>query len=223
MRELPPQLFIQYMLYIDVVDRLIRTAPLYYVQRDPRELGIFSWVVDRKGRLRTPLEELWQELILPILQTQSATDPIPMLAGADYSHFSPFEMRRPGATGGDEAPGPRDDTVVDSRALFKNQLRFEDSRNELGLELVDIAISALARALNGSLAEEGWRDLGTLMIYQEPQSLRFVHFSADPVEQGIRRARVTKMAEIVASMQKRGKSMFSDENIRMLLRERRGL
>jgi hypothetical protein len=221
MRGLPPQLFIQCMLYIEVVDRLIRRAPLYYVQREPRELGTFAWVVDRKGENVTPSENLWQQIILPILQERSHTDPTPMLAGADYSYFKRFEMSRPAsATPNGNLDLTGDDTVVDTRAMFKDQLRFADSREEIGLELVDITISALGRALNGTLRQQGWNELGSLMIYQEPQSLRFVHFSPRAEEQGVQRERSTRMVAIVELLQRKGKSMLSDENIMKMFHDR---
>jgi hypothetical protein len=218
MRGLPPQLFIQCMLYIEVVDRLIRRAPLYYVQREPRELGTFAWVVDRKGVRVTPFENLWQQIILPFLQDRSHTDPTPMLAGADYSFFKPFEMPRPASATRKKNLDPAgDDMVVDTRAMFKDQLRFADSRDELGLELVDITISALGRALNGTLGQQGWNELGSLMIYQEPQLLRFVHFSPRAKEQGVQRERSTSMAAVVELLQRQGKSMLNDENILKML------
>lgn len=223
MRKLPPQLFIQCMLYIDVIDRLIRKAPLYYVQREPRELGTFAWIVDRKNEKLTPVEKLWQQIILPILQKQSEANPMPMLTGADYSYFAPFEMPRPRLAvavedGVSDSAG--DDLVVNTRALLNDRLRFEDSRNELGLELVDIAISALGRALNGSLGQHGWRDLGRLMIYQHPQSLRFVHFSLKAEEHGILRERTTSKAEVVELLHRQGKPMLSAKNVREVLRDR---
>jgi hypothetical protein len=219
MRKLPPQLFIQCMLYIDVINRLIFKAPLYYVQREPRELGTFSWVVDGKNEKLTPLEKLWQQIILPMLQKKSETNPMPFLADADYSYFAPFTMLRPHSAA-EDADSAGDSLVVNTRALLMDQLRFEDSRDELGLELVDIAVSALARALNGSLGQHGWRDLGKLMIYQHPQSLRFVHFSPNVEEQGVHRMRTTDKAEVIELLQRQGKSMLSDENIRMVLHDR---
>jgi hypothetical protein len=184
LRKLSPQLFVQHQMTLALLDRVLRHAPLYLVQRKPEELGSFTWIVDAKGDQLTTYEKLWSQLILPSQQARTARDPHPIVEGADYSHFERFLLDETGI--GDPPYEPLDKAGVrsiDGRKLLMD-LSFEDSRTELGLELVDVATNALARALNGHLKRAGWTGLGRLMIRKRSQTLRMVAFKAQKADHG---------------------------------------
>jgi len=152
---LPLQLFVQARLTWLLIDRVIRVSTLYYVQARPAELGSFCWRFDAKEPSKvTQYEELWSTLLLPMLQTRSEADPYVMLQGADYSHFERFDMRA-------EVNGEMK-RVTDLRELFRDR-DFVQSRDEIGVQLCDMLLSAFTRAFNGTL-QTGWEHLGRLMI-----------------------------------------------------------
>jgi hypothetical protein len=49
-RAMPNQLFLQAFATWELIIRTIREGTLYYVQRQPQELGEIGWVIDRKDR-----------------------------------------------------------------------------------------------------------------------------------------------------------------------------
>lgn len=152
---LPLQLFVQARLTWLLIDRLIRVSTLYYAQARPAELGSFCWRFDAKEPSKvTQFEELWSTLLLPLLQRRSETESNVMLQGADYSHFERFETRA-------EVDGETK-SVTDLREVFRDR-DFVQSRDEIGLQLCDMLLSAFTRAFNGTL-QTGWEHLGRLMI-----------------------------------------------------------
>ena len=52
-RMMPNQLFLQAVATWELIIRTIREVTVYYVQRQPLELGDISWVIDRKDRTIT--------------------------------------------------------------------------------------------------------------------------------------------------------------------------
>jgi len=89
---MPNQLFVQAYLTIELVNRVVQTATLYYSQRIPEELGGFDWVVDRKDRELTAMERLWTTLIVPIGQTRAFEEPFITLKEGNYAHFNRFRL-----------------------------------------------------------------------------------------------------------------------------------
>ncbi len=55
-------------------------------------------------------------------------------------------------------------TGIDAKKLLTEKRSFEDSRNNLGLQLADIASTTLCRALNGNLLSAGWKPFARLLI-----------------------------------------------------------
>ena len=83
---LPNQLFLQAMITIELMKRILENSTLYYSQCMPKELGAFNWVVDAKDSnvSKTNYEELWSTLLMPILQTNFK---LGQLEDGDYSYF----------------------------------------------------------------------------------------------------------------------------------------
>lgn len=87
-RAMPNQLFLQAMATWELVIRTVREATLYYAQWQPIELGDISWVIDRKNRTITEMEETWSTLILPLSETAFVKKPLLCIQGEDYVHIS---------------------------------------------------------------------------------------------------------------------------------------
>jgi hypothetical protein len=159
---------------IELVLRVIEESTLYYVQRLPDELGSIEWIIDRKDRKITEMEDTWSTLILPMSESHFVRKPLICLLGADYSHFDARygiraddeEMNRHvawtreayGIQGDDRGPG------LNSGLLLSEQRQFSDSAGSLGLQLADMLAAILRRALNNRLQPEGWSRIGRLFI-----------------------------------------------------------
>lgn len=168
MMALPPQLVLQTVLTIRLVENVLETATLFYVQRRPVELSSFDWTVDAKNVTLTNFERLWSTAILPMLQTASITSPFPTLEGQDYSHFAKFYISNEDFPDFlrelSQRSGVPGDGGIDLKRVLTDCLRFADSNTDPGLRMADIVASAFTRALNGTLGREGWRRLGELMV-----------------------------------------------------------
>lgn len=188
------QLYLQALTTFEVLHRTIQHATLYYVQREPRELGRFRWVVDGKDRTRvTNWENWWSGYAQGALATMSRTRPSPELEGADYSYYATFEM-----TSDDGERG------TDLSKLFSD-IQFS-SDTKPGLELVDILANATRRALVGNLGKDGWQHLSRVMVHRKEAYIQFLIFGSKSDARYI--VHQTSYAPTVKAISQNGKPML---------------
>jgi len=177
LRRLANPLFVQAFVTIQLTLDMLDVAINYHAQRRPDELGRFAWTIDRKDRSVTEMEQLWSTLMLPMGESRSALRPYAKVEGLDYSHFAKYEIDE---TTADEemkrhlkwmretlpSSKPRTDPLrcIDAKRIWTGDRAFEDSANNLGLQLADIAATTLCRALNGNLQQQGWEPISKLLI-----------------------------------------------------------
>lgn len=165
--RLPHQLMVQVYVLVLTLEEVIKVAPNYYAQRLPKELGRFDWILDPKDINPTPFEEVWRKAVCPFLQSISLAEPMMRVDGGpfDYSAFSHFDMPIPAYLRPHvgEKPGG-DEKVLDLGKLFRESVSFPDSKDEPGLQLVDIVASAFTKAMNGKLPPEVFRLFGRVMV-----------------------------------------------------------
>jgi hypothetical protein len=161
---LSDQNFVQGYLMVALIDKLLRVATAYHAQRGARELAEFQWVIDAKDKTLSAVERFWTELVFPALRAKSVRDPIGFIPWGDYSYFAPFEDEIAAASASEAGVFDR---VINMGAVLKDR-RFAKSDEHVGLQLADIFANAIARALNGRLRPDGWRPLGPLLIYRNP-------------------------------------------------------
>ncbi len=184
-RAMPNQLFLQAFAMWILIIKIVREGTLYYVQRQPQELGDIGWVIDRKDKTITQMEATWSTLILPMSEKSFATEPFKTIAGEDYSSFR-LRYGFTEATADTEMLrhmrwlrsfyGKPDGPIqgIDSKRLLTEQRTFQDSRDSLGLQLCDMLAAILRRSFNGQLQREGWKDFGKLLIRRHNPSDWFV-------------------------------------------------
>ncbi len=220
-RVMPNQLFLQAMATWELIIRTVREATLYYVQRQPLELGDVSWVIDRKDRKITEMEETWSTLILPLSETAFIKKPLLCIEGEDYSHFE----SRYGPTDGMADPEmlrhrewlssvsekPMDSVAIDAELLLTEQRTFEDSRDSLGLQLCDMLAAILRRALNDRLQPPGWKDFGGLLIRHRNPGNGIVQLGLLPEDDKRMPSHAEKVCLI---LEKKAKSMIAERNRR---------
>ncbi len=180
LESLSSQLYVQSVLTTEAVGAVLQTSTLYYSLRFPAELGSFRWVFDAKGHRLTPAEELWQTIVLPLVESRSLSKPLISISdNGDYTHFERYALQ-------EDAPPSRladkvdlDDGVfhgVDLTSVFRDRA-FLDSKSNLGLQLVDIVANSFRRALTGKLQFSGWSRLGRLLISHTGGSVHFIALS----------------------------------------------
>lgn len=176
-RTIANPLFVQAFLTIELILDMLDTAINYFAQRRPSELGRFAWMIDRKDRSVTQMEQLWSTLILPFGEPRSAKHPHAKVEGFDYSHFAKYEIDESTA---DEKMKrhlqwmrstlpfskavPDQLRCIDAKRIWTEERSFADSKGNLGLQLADIAASTLCRALNDHLQLPGWEPVSQILI-----------------------------------------------------------
>lgn len=167
LKELSNPLYVQLICLTEAVYDVIKIVTLYYCQRIPTTLGNFSWTIDRKNKTLTEYENLWKYLVLPIIQTKSITDPVVMFPKGNYDSFSKYE--NPENTPPEYLkPYLKEPTErfysIDANKLIMEDLKFSDSKDHRGLQLVDILVTNVRRAFQGNLKIKGWCNIGKLMV-----------------------------------------------------------
>ena len=175
-RRLANPLFVQAFVTIELILDMLDVAINYFAQRRPAELGRFAWMIDRKDRTVTEMEQIWSGLLLPFGEPRSAQRPFSMVEGFDYSHFAKYKIDEPTAddrmklhlrwmreTLPFSKAVPDELHCIDAKRIWTEERVFEDSKNSLGLQLADIAATTLCRGLNGNLQRPGWEPLARLL------------------------------------------------------------
>jgi hypothetical protein len=207
LEALTPQLYVQSTLMFDLIHRALRDATLYFCQRQPKELAGFHWEIDAKDKGITKWEQWWTKVVLPILQSKSESDPWPQLSApdGDYSFMKRFEVpvpawaRRPPR---DREPANFQQVAWNTRLILMEDFRFESDATP-GLELVDILVNAVRRALNGHLQPEGFASIPSLMVDRR-QCLHLLTLS----KANIRRAKAPYDQIILEHFKKGGRSIL---------------
>lgn len=177
LRDMPLSLYVQSVLMRQTIAEVLNHAQLYFVQRWPKDLANFHWVIDSKHPAKvTDPEDWWKETLAPLLQSHSLRNPMHLLEGADYSYFlAKYDM--PMLDHLRHLVPDGEDQATNIKALIGDSFRFS-SDAEPGLELVDVVTNATRRALKGNLGFTGWAHIPHLMVRQRGrQALRVVTLS----------------------------------------------
>lgn len=159
-------LYLQAMLTFETLHSIISHVPLYFAQRQPKELARFVWVVDGKEPSRVTNWEMWWSWFAHgALASMSKRRPAPAMEGADFSFYDRFKGRID--------QGETYASWGTDLSLLLADLRFSPAP-EVGLELVDIIVNATRRALVGSLGEAGWRSIPRLIIHRKQPYIQFL-------------------------------------------------
>lgn len=219
--QLSNQLYVQSVLLTVLVQSVIRISTLYYCQRDPFALSRFRWVIDAKSEKLTNYEDLWSTVVMPFCESDSLSNPLPFLEGGDYSwfdrnysldittapkHLEPFRKK-------EKQDEPFD--AFDAKKVLSEHRSFESSKENLGLQLVDIIINAFRRALHGNLQISGWGDLGRLMVNPEKgkNAMRMVALHNEAIPKPM------LYGDIIKFFDKLSKPLLDEEFCRKIERE----
>lgn len=219
-RAMPNQLFLQAFATWELIVRTIREGTLYFVQRQPQELGDIGWVIDRKDRTITQMEDTWSTLILPMGENAFAREPLICIMEEDYSHFN----ARYGFTEATADPQmlqhirwlnsvygkptrSNESMGINAKLLLTEQLSFQDSHDSLGLQLSDMLAAILRRALNNRLQFRGWKDFGGLLVRQRQAGKGLIQLGP-----GVDTPVVGHARRVCQALHARAKDMVAERN-----------
>jgi hypothetical protein len=203
-RSLPTQLYTQLVCQLELFHKILTRAPLYFVQRHPPALANFRWRLDRKAKAPTAYEEAFRRILPTILQTMSLADPMIMLEGADYRHFSRFDYPP-----GEEPTYLKDVYGIESNGgskgasnigkMVREDFKLADSAATPGIQVADLIASGIRRLFRGGFqAEEKIaRLLGANMIQQLKGETPVILVSLDKSEAAS--GRTARLIHLMAS------------------------
>lgn len=179
---LSPQLYMQLICQVSLVQQVIDRGTFYHVQRTPKSLRRFRWRIDQKNTTKSLFEITFEKLTPGLLQTMSLERPSIACVDFDHSAMSDFMY-------GDDAPTYLKNSYgidVEARGgfntgkLLRTDLAFPDSRSEEGLQIVDLIVSGIGRLLRGRFEDPDTaaRLLGSLMVqnFKGAFPLQFISF-----------------------------------------------
>jgi tetratricopeptide (TPR) repeat protein len=208
-------LFVQAFLMMMLIMDLFPKMPHYYARRTPQELGKFHWIVDAKDKQLTEFEKAWSLTVYAVMGTWSFKKPFIPIDGGDYSYLERYKVtnkedldyfREIAVSRNKEAVGKRIG-IMSLKKLLGESFKFQDSKRNTGLQLVDVLVNAIQRALNNKLQPHGWRDIGSLMI--TPPDL--VSFNTG-TEQAGSEVVVTPFYRVLETLKQNAKSLWTKED-----------
>jgi hypothetical protein len=174
LESLAPQLYVQSVVMFELIHQMMRRCTIYFCQRQPKELGAFHWEIDGKERNGiTDWESWWTSVVMPILQSKSEREPMRHLAEGDYSYMERFQMDVPEWAPREAIPKGREARALNLRLTLMEDFKF-CGQPKPGLELVDILVNAVRRALIGNLQPAGFSRIASLMMTERGQCLRLL-------------------------------------------------
>lgn len=166
-RGLSPQLYAQLYCQVNLIfDAVSRLIP-YFVQRNPSALSIFRWRIDQKNVSKTDFEDAFEKITPALIQTWSLDEPLVMIKGLDYSFLSPFMYEEgQGPTYLKEEYGIEVSSGINIQKVLRENLKFTDSKDSVGIQIADLLASGIRRCLRGGFNENNKAAflLGRLMI-----------------------------------------------------------
>ena len=185
----PNQLYVQSCCTYELIHRVIQNTTLYFSLRYPSELSSFKWRIDAKDTVVTPYEDLWKTLVGGLLQSKSAREPLIQITEGDYSAFSGFTSSYSTTPGyliplfGVKSPFE----TIEVGTIWRGDNELVDSGSSLGIQLVDILITSLRRAMSGTLQTRGWATIGALMLSPGSRSTvpQIISLSDTPTHQSV--------------------------------------
>lgn len=162
-----PQLYAQLVCQVDLLHDIVGRSINYFAQRVPGTLSEFRWRIDQKNTSRTIYEDAFEKIAPVLLQTRSIRDPGVRVRGFDYRRMSAYEFEkgRPPDYLATEH-GIHVEDAIDIQKIIRGNLKFEDSKRSLGIQVADLVASGLRRCLRGGFQDNraAAATLGKLML-----------------------------------------------------------
>lgn len=150
LQSVPPQLYSQLVCQVYLMEDFTNKAINYYVQRIPNSLRCFKWRIDQKQPThKTDFEDAFEKYTPGLMQTFSIEKPSARFSWCDYSPMSKYTYAK-----GDIPeylvhlyPHLKNESALDIQKIIREDMRFVDSKKELGIQVVDLLASGFRRLL----------------------------------------------------------------------------
>lgn len=168
-RNLSPQLYLQLLCQTHLMSDVVRKSVLFYVQRCPKQLNAFQWRIDEKTAGISNYEQSFRSLVPPFLQSESLKKPDIHVTDFDYSAMDQFlytKDTKPTYLKEHYGIETSPDGGLNIGKLVWDDFEFIDSKNDEGVQIIDLIVSGLRRTLRGDFenGEPISEALGSLMV-----------------------------------------------------------
>lgn len=170
LESVSPQLYAQLVCQVDLLHSIVGQSINYFAQRMPATLATFRWRIDQKNTIKTTYEDAFEKIAPALLQTRSFREPFVRVEDFDYRHFKIYELPQ-GKTPDylESEYGIKVEHALDIGKLIRDNLKFEDSKTSLGIQVADLLASGVRRALRGGFKDNKAiaRAIGRLTLQNE--------------------------------------------------------
>lgn len=150
LERIPPQLYAQLICQVDLLHDVVSRSINYFVQRILAAVGAFRWRIDQKNTSKTTYEEAFEKIAPALLQTRSFKEPSLRVEGFDYRRMAAFEYDQGAMPEYLETEyGLRVGHALNLGKILRDDLKFDDSNNNVGIQVADLLASGLRRCLRG--------------------------------------------------------------------------
>lgn len=181
MEVLSPQLYVEIICRMHLAWLAVNVGVAHYVQTEPQTLWRMDWCFDAKGGAGAAFEKAHGPLIAGLAGEMSKTNPMPFVAGADYSHFGRFIRGGAAALRPTSIRQTRADVMVNAQRVYRERQAFVDSSRNRGVQIADLLVSGIAALLRGKFSdqERAARCLGrlTMRLYASDAATYLIGFS----------------------------------------------
>jgi len=165
--KLSQQLYAQLIVQLNLMYEIVTKTIPYFVQRFPTSLKSFSWRVDQKNTTRNDFEDAFLKLGPAFLQTKTLSEPIDMIREWDYGCLKEYMYEKGQApTYLKEFYDLDVDEGLDVQKIIRKYLKFVESKDIVGVQVVDLLASGFRRCLRRGFAdnEKAALHLGRLLV-----------------------------------------------------------
>jgi Protein of unknown function (DUF3800) len=154
LETISPQLYAQLVCQVDLLHDVVSRSINYFAQRFPATLAEFRWRIDQKNTSKTTYEEAFEKIAPLLLQTRSIREPSARVHGFDYRHMTAYEFPNNKPPDYLEMEyGLHVEHALNIGKLIRGNLKFEDSRQSLGIQVADLLASGLRKCLRCGFKE----------------------------------------------------------------------
>ncbi|MGD9107594.1 MAG: DUF3800 domain-containing protein [Gammaproteobacteria bacterium] len=197
-----------YVLY-EVINSSLNVAIPYYAQRIPATIGSFEWFIDAKNKNITEYEKILIQIIRPFLQEANSRNPWMMVEGEDYSGLTDFIIPHENLLEPLKQKVAGTQTVIFSIDKILEKISFEQSHANCGIQIVDIIVNCIRRAMRGNLKFNGWKYFSNLIIYRKKeQAVKIIKYHSRDIET------LDSCAKFVNYFKSYGKQMLVPDEIK---------
>lgn len=168
LEKLSPQLYVQLCCQLNLIFNAVGRMIPFFIQRNQNSLKKFRWRVDQKNSSKPDFEDAFEKFSPAFLQTRSISEPMAIIEGYDYTCLKKYryqkgqlpEYLKEGYDGLDDAGG------LDIQKIIRDDIKFVDSQDVIGVQVVDLIVSGVRRCLRQEFAnnEKAAHLLGGLMV-----------------------------------------------------------